>query len=137
MPCTASSYNAMRSCRVQAYAIRPPAGEGVATSLRGCCRERDPHDKKKAGRREDLSQRSSPQLSSQALPPVCPAREPHPSQEQSRDSHCRHHPHQEYAEDVILFPHNMRLRRGYWAKYIVPIIHINGNSMVATCHLLD
>ena len=36
----------------------------------------------------------------------------------------------------FLFSHNIRLRRGYWAKYIVPIIHINRNSIVATCHLL-
>lgn len=53
------------------------------------------------------------------------------------DSHCCPLPRQEYAEGMILFPHNIRQRRGYWAKYIAPIIHINGNSMVATCHLLD
>lgn len=36
----------------------------------------------------------------------------------------------------FLFLHNIRRRRRYWAKYIVLIIHISGNSIVATCHLL-
>lgn len=101
--------------------------------------ERDPE--KKAVEGEGLEPLRLLRTELGASPTVCPAQERtplSPSREQSRQTpRCRRLPHQEYAEGVILFPHNIRLRRGYWAKYIVLIIHINGNSMVTTCHPPD
>lgn len=35
----------------------------------------------------------------------------------------------------FLFPHNIRLRGGYWTEHTVPRIPVNGNSIVTTCHL--
>lgn len=144
----------VRGRGAQAYTVRPQAGEALATSSRRCrCRsvgrrpmaggdgpgsedERDPE--KEASEGEGSEPLKLPLTELRGTRELRGAWEPRPSREQSRQTpHCRHLPRQESAEGVIFFPHKMRPRRGYWAKYIVPIIHINGNSMVATCHLLD
>lgn len=80
-----------------------------------------------------------PPLVTLTAPSLAPHRLPSPGPSTPARSRqmpqCHRLMHQEYTEGLIFIPHIIRLRRGYWAKCIVLMIHIAGNSIVATCHL--